>query len=101
MNQKAAGAASGAVTGAKAGGPWGALVGGLLGAARAGSAGQSLAEKIGKRGDGTLKTPDENMLSPQEELWGGEEGYGDDMLSMTPDDEINIALGIENGFGDM
>jgi outer membrane lipoprotein SlyB len=100
MNQRTTGAVSGAVSGAKVGGPWGAVVGGILGAARAGHAGQALAEQLGRNNDGTLKTPAQQMLTPQEQLWGGNEDDGTDMLSLTPEDEANIAQGIDNGFGE-
>ena len=79
MNAKTMGAVQGAVQGGKVGGPWGAVIGGVLGAARAGHAGQSLAEKIGKNPDGTLETPAENMFN------------------VTPDELDSIKQGIDNG----
>lgn len=78
MNAKTMGAVQGAVQGGKAGGPWGAVIGGVLGAARAGHAGQSLAE-LGKRPDGTLETPAEEMFG------------------VTPDELDSIKQGIDNG----
>lgn len=79
MNNKTMGAIQGAVQGGKAGGPWGAVIGGVLGAARAGNAGQSLADRIGKRDDGTLETPAEEMFG------------------VTPDELDSIKQGIDNG----
>ena len=79
MNAKTMGAVQGAVQGGKVGGPWGAVIGGVLGAARAGHAGQSLAEKLGRRPDGTLETP------------------GEEMFNVTPDELDSVAQGIDNG----
>lgn len=79
MNNRTMGAVQGAVSGGKVGGPWGAVIGGVLGAARAGNAGQSLAEKLGRRPDSTLKTPAE------------------DMFGVTPDELDSIKQGIDNG----
>lgn len=78
MNNRTMGAVQGAVSGGKVGGPWGAVIGGVLGAARAGNAGQSLAG-LGKRSDGTLETPAE------------------DMFGVTPDELDSIKRGIDNG----
>lgn len=99
MNNRTQGAISGAIGGGKVGGPWGALIGGVLGAARAGHAGQSLAEKLGRRPDGTLETPAEQMQSPNDQLWGGDEG--NDMFATTPDELVNVAQGISNGYGEV
>jgi outer membrane lipoprotein SlyB len=79
MNTRTMGAVQGAMQGGKVGGPWGAVIGGVLGAARAGHAGQSLAEKIGRKPDGTLETPAESMFN------------------VTPDELDSIKQGIDNG----
>lgn len=79
MNNRTMGAVQGAISGGKVGGPWGAVIGGVLGAARAGNAGQSLAEKLGRRPDGTIETPAE------------------DMFGVTPDELDSIKQGIDNG----
>lgn len=90
MNTKTMGAVNGAVSGAKAGGIPGAIVGGILGAARAGNVGNAIASQIGKNADGTLRTPAEQMRSPD-----------DDMFATTPDELVNVAQGINNGYGEM
>lgn len=103
MNQKTGGAVSGAVSGAKVGGIPGAIIGGILGAARAGNAIKGVANLFRKNPDGTLQTPDEQMKSPQEQLWDQDDtaaNVGGDMLAMTADDQANIAQGIDNGYGD-
>lgn len=79
MNNRTIGAVQGAISGGKVGGPWGAVIGGVLGAARAGHAGQSLAEKLGRRPNGTLETPAEEMFN------------------VTPDELDSVAQGIDNG----
>lgn len=79
MNAKTMGAVQGAVQGGKAGGPWGALAGGVLGAMRAGNSRNSLVNQIGKRDDGTLETPAEEMFG------------------VTPDELDSIKQGIDNG----
>lgn len=79
MNNRTQGAISGAIAGGKARGPWGALAGGVLGAMRAGNSGNSLVNQIGKRDDGTLETPAEEMFD------------------VTPDELDSIKQGIDNG----
>lgn len=98
MNTKTMGAVQGAVQGGKVGGPWGAVIGGVLGAARAGHAGNALAEQIGKNRNGTLKTPAEQMQSPNDQLWN--DASGGDMFATTPDELVNVAQGIDNGYGE-
>ncbi len=93
MNTKTQGAVSGAVSGAKAGGIPGAIIGGILGAARAGNAGNAIASQIGKNANGTLQTPAEQMQSPNDE--------GNDMFATTPDELVNVAQGINNGYGEV
>ena len=99
MNAKTQGAVSGAVSGAKAGGIPGAIIGGILGAARAGNAGNAIASQIGKNANGTLQTPAEQMQSPNDQLWGDDEGG--DMFATTPDELVNVAQGINNGYGEV
>ena len=98
MNAKTQGAVSGAISGAKTGGPLGAVVGGLLGAAKGGM-GATIVGQLGRNGRGMLRTPAEQMESPNDSLW--EDSVGGDMFATTPDELVNVAQGINNGYGEI
>jgi hypothetical protein len=46
-----------------------------------------------------LRTPAEQMESPNDSLW--EDSVGGDMLATTPDELVNVAQGINNGYGEV
>ena len=98
MNTKAQGAVSGAMSGAKAAGPLGAFAGALLGAAK-GGVGTAIIGQRGRGGNGTLRTPAEQMETPNERLWS--DSVGGDMFATTPDELVNVAQGINNGYGEI